>query len=93
MFNSTEENPHGAQLVFTTHDTNLLSNDILRRDQIWFTEKDAVENTGIYSLLKVHERSEKLSHAPRNDSNYQKNYIQGMYGAVPWITSERPEGC
>lgn len=93
MFNNPEENPHGAQLVFTTHDTNLLSNDILRRDQIWFTEKDAVENTGIYSLLKVHERSEKLSHAPRNDSNYQKNYIQGMYGAVPWITSERPEGC
>ncbi len=93
MFNNPEENPHGAQLVFTTHDTNLLSNDILRRDQIWFTEKDTVENTGIYSLLKVHERSEKLSHAPRNDSNYQKNYIQGLYGAVPWITSERPEGC
>ena len=92
MFNNPEENPHGAQLVFTTHDTNLLSNEVLRRDQIWFTEKDAVENTGIYSLLKVHERSEKLSHAPRNDSNYQKNYIQGLYGAVPWITSERPEG-
>ena len=93
MFNSPEENPNGAQLIFTTHDTNLLSNDIFRRDQIWFTEKDAVENTGIYSLLKVHERSEKLSHAPRNDSNYQKNYIQGLYGAVPWITNEKPEGC
>ena len=93
MFNNPKENPHSAQLIFTTHDTNLLSNDVLRRDQIWFTEKDSVENTGIYSLLKVHERSVKLNHAPRKDSNYQKNYIQGLYGAVPWITSEKPKGC
>lgn len=83
MFNNPEENPHGAQLVFTAHDTNLLSNELLRRDQIWFTKKDAVENSSIYSLLKAHEESVKLSHAPRNDSNYQKNYVQGEYGAVP----------
>lgn len=92
MFNLPEENKYNAQLLFTTHDTNLLSSELFRRDQIWFTEKDAVENTSIYSLMKAHEMSDKISHAPRNDSNYQKNYIQGMYGAIPWLCGERPKG-
>ena len=91
MFNKREDNKHSAQLIFTTHDTNLLSGDLFRRDQIWFTEKDQTENTDLYPLIKAHERSDSLKHAPRNDSNYQKNYIQGKYGAIPHLTTERPE--
>lgn len=91
MFNRADDNPHHAQLIFTTHDTNLLSSELFRRDQIWFTEKDRTESTDLYPLLKAHERSEMLSHAPRNDSNYQKNYIHGKYGAIPYLTAERPE--
>ena len=87
MFNSTEENPHSSQLVFTTHDTNLLSSKLFRRDQIWFTEKDAVENTTLYSMMDAPEFKEK-GVAPRNDTNYQKNYIQGKYGAIPFLTCD-----
>ena len=91
MFNKADDNKHNAQLIFTTHDTNLLSSDLFRRDQIWFTEKDPMENTDLYPLIRAHERSDSLKHAPRNDSNYQKNYINGKYGAIPYLTAERPE--
>lgn len=91
LFNSSTDNLKCAQLIFTTHDTNLLSSALFRRDQIWFTEKDPVENTELYPLIKAHEISGRLQHAPRNDSNYQKNYIQGMYGAIPYLTCDGPE--
>ena len=91
MFNSTTDNLNSAQLIFTTHDTNLLSSDLFRRDQIWFTEKDRVESSALYPLIKAHENSERIHHTPRNDSNYQKNYIQGMYGAIPYLTCTPPE--
>ncbi len=91
MFNKSDDNPNCAQLIFTTHDTNLLSSELFRRDQIWFTEKDPTESTTLYPLIKAHKKSDSLSHAPRNDSNYQKNYIQGMYGAIPYLTCEKPE--
>lgn len=90
MFNSPVENGHCSQLVFTTHDTNLLSSRLFRRDQIWFTEKDPLERTTLYPMMKAHEFNSALTHAPRNDSNYQKNYIQGLYGAIPYLTCERP---
>lgn len=85
MFNLPDENPHHAQLIFTTHDTNLLSSKLFRRDQIWFTEKDSVENTTLYSMMDAPEFKAK-GVAPRNDTNYQKNYIQGKYGAIPYLT-------
>lgn len=91
MFNSPVENEHFSQLVFTTHDTNLLSSRLFRRDQIWFTEKDPLERTTLYPMMKAHEFNSALTHAPRNDTNYQKNYIQGLYGAIPYLTCERPE--
>lgn len=91
MFNSATDNPHCAQLVFTTHDTNLLSNELFRRDQIWFTEKDPTESTALYPLTRAHENSAKINHTPRNDSNYQKNYIAGLYGALPFLRSRLPE--
>ena len=76
LFMDKETNPKGAQLVFTTHDTHLLDKDYLRRDQVWFTEKDATEASDLYSLLEFKER---------NDRNFAKNYIEGRYGAIPFI--------
>lgn len=82
LFNSNEYNPHGAQLVFSTHDTHLLSSKLLRRDQIWFTEKDEKEQTDLYSMMDIVLPD---GTKPRNDSNYEKNYINGRYGAIPYI--------
>lgn len=80
LFNSKETNPKGAQLIFTTHDTNLLSNKIFRRDQIWFTEKDHYGCSHLYSLaeLKV-----------RNDASFESDYFEGRYGAIPFLGNIR----
>jgi len=84
LFNSPETNPNNAQLLFATHDTNLLSNEIFRRDQVWFTEKDEVEQTDLYSLDDfVFADGTKV----RKDANLGKNYIAGRYGAIPYITN------
>lgn len=76
LFNSTETNPEHAQLIFMTHDTNLLDKEMLRRDQIWFVEKDPVGATHLYSLAEI---------GVRNDASYERDYIQGKYGAIPFI--------
>ena len=75
LFNSPA-NEHHAQLIFTTQDTNLLDNRLLRRDQIWFTEKDRQAATQLYSLAEFR---------VRNDQAFERNYIQGRYGAVPFL--------
>jgi uncharacterized protein len=76
LFNSNETNPHHAQLIVMTHDTNLLSNKIFRRDQIWFTEKDRYGATSLYSLAE---------YKVRNDASFGSDYIKGKYGAIPYI--------
>ncbi len=76
MFNSQETNSNNAQLIFITHDTNLLSNKIFRRDQIWFTEKNRYGATDLYSLAEY-----KI----RNDATFESNYIKGRYGAIPYL--------
>jgi uncharacterized protein len=76
LFNSNETNPNNAQLIFMTHDTNLLSNKIFRRDQIWFTEKDRYGATALYSLAE---------YKVRNDASFESDYIKGKYGAIPYI--------
>lgn len=76
LFNSKETNPKNAQLVFTSHDTNLLSSQLFRRDQIWFTHKNRYGATTMYSLAEYKE-------AVRNDASFEKNYLEGKYGAVP----------
>lgn len=78
LFNSTEHNPHNAQLIFNTHDTNLLSNKVFRRDQIWFTEKDKFGESHLYSLVEY-----KIK--VRNDASYEKDYLLGKYGAIPFL--------
>lgn len=76
LFNSKETNPKNAQLIFTTHDTNLLSANIFRRDQIWFTQKDRYGATELYSLAE---------YKVRNDASFEKDYLSGKYGAIPII--------
>lgn len=84
LFNSPESNPNNAQLIFATHDTNLLGEQLFRRDQIWFTEKDEQEQTDLYSIYDFNlPDGSKV----RNDSNLEKNYIRGRYGAIPFITN------
>lgn len=82
LFMDSEINTNGAQLIFATHDTNLLNLAYLRRDQIWFTEKDYTESTDLYSLLEFKDES---GVKVRNDSSIQKDYINGRYGAIPFL--------
>jgi uncharacterized protein len=80
LFQDPKHNPRGAQLIFTTHDTNLLGNVLgdppLRRDQVWFTEKDGAGATTLYPLTDFH---------PRKEENLERGYLQGRYGAVPFL--------
>ncbi|WP_026838888.1 AAA family ATPase [Gillisia sp. JM1] len=75
LFNSDEN--AGSQLIFTTHDTNLLSSDLLRRDQIEFVEKDKYGASHLYSLVQFK--------GIRNTASFEKDYIQGKYGAIPFL--------
>lgn len=82
MFLNSETNPKHAQLVFTTHDSWQLSNSLLRRDEIWFTEKTPSGVSTLYSLADfVDEDGAKI----RKDESYEKNYLLGKYGAIPTL--------
>lgn len=82
MFLNPETNPKHAQLVFTTHDSWQLSNNLLRRDEIWFTEKTPSGISTLYSLADfVDEDGTKI----RKDESYEKNYLLGKYGAIPTL--------
>lgn len=86
LFNSRETNPRHAQLIFTTHDTNLLDKELFRRDQIWFTEKDRQGATDLYSLAEFRIKTASQSKsAVRNDASFEKDYIAGRYGAIPFL--------
>jgi len=76
LFNSPITNPRNAQLIFTTHDTNLLSANMFRKDQIWFTEKDRYGATDLYSLVE---------YDIPDDASFEQDYIAGKYGAIPFI--------
>jgi AAA15 family ATPase/GTPase len=78
MFNGTNTNSTNAQLIVATHDTNLLDKDLLRRDQIWFVEKDVFGASHLTSLVE---------YKVRNDASYEKDYILGKYGAIPFLGS------
>ena len=82
LFMDPEINKYNAQLVFATHDTNLLNLKLIRRDQIWFAEKDQCDSTDIYSLVEFKDdNGDKV----RNDRNIERDYISGRYGAIPFI--------
>lgn len=80
MFNDPDINKNGAQLIFNTHDTNLLKLNILRRDQIWFAEKD--DKNGISDLYPLSDFS------VRKTENVERGYMLGRYGAVPFIKND-----
>ncbi len=81
LFQDSSQNKTNAQLIFTTHNTNLLDQDIFRRDQIWFTVKNAdTGSTDLYSLTE---------YSPRKDKDIEKGYLAGKYGALPFIKENR----
>lgn len=86
MFHDETRNPKNAQLIFVTHDTNLLDNSFFRRDQIWFTEKRKNSATDLFSLVDF---------KVRNDASFEKDYISGKYGGIPflgWVNRVDVEG-
>lgn len=84
LFQSGDSNPRGAQLLFTTHDASLMGRhggeELLRRDEIWFTEKD--HKTGATELYPL------TDFKPRSGLNWEKRYLGGAVGAVPYISEE-----
>ncbi|MDY0223450.1 MAG: ATP-binding protein, partial [Desulfobacterium sp.] len=76
IFNTEKTNPNNAQLIFATHDLSLFSRKFFRRDQLWMVRKNDVGVSELYSLSDFQVRA---------DSSYDKEYIQGRYGAVPVI--------
>ncbi len=80
LFNSDQHNPRNAQLIFTTKNTNLLDLSLLRRDQVWFSEKwDPESITDVYPLIE---------YSVRKDMSLEKCYLQGRFGGVPQFPSE-----
>lgn len=79
LFFSKEHNPLGAQIIFATHDTTLLTPTLLRRDQVWFVDKTREGASRLYGLLE---------YKPRKDEAFGRGYMLGRYGAIPFI----PEG-
>lgn len=81
LFNSKDFNRNNAQLIFATHDTNLLYYGNYRRDQIYFVEKDQYGVSDMYSLVEYKEQGKTI----RKDRSFEKDYIEGRYGAIPFI--------
>lgn len=79
QFSDVRSNPGFAQLIFNTHDTNILSASVLRRDQIWFTEKQQEGTSQLYPLTDF---------KPRLQENLENGYLQGRYGAIPFLNPE-----
>jgi AAA15 family ATPase/GTPase len=79
IFNDPKMNPRGAQLIFNTHDTNLLDLSLLRRDEIWFTEKT---QEGATQLIRLSEFT------PRKGQNVAAAYLHGRFGATPFLDDE-----
>jgi AAA15 family ATPase/GTPase len=77
LFHDESINKNNAQLIFATHDTNLLKKTIFRRDQIWLSEKDKYGSTDLYSLAQFKN--------VRKNEDFEKQYIHGKYGAIPYL--------
>ena len=75
LLHNLETNRHNAQLIFATHDTTVLDQSLMRRDQVWFVEKDAENATQLYPLS---------DYKPRKGEALQKGYLYGRYGALPF---------
>ncbi len=86
LFMNPESNPNRTQLIFSTHDTNLLNYLKLRRDQVYFMEKNKWESSELFSLSDFkHRNAEGEEVSERWDSDKEKRYIEGRYGAIPFL--------
>ena len=77
LFNNPRINKSNSQLLFSSHDTNLMAPSIMRRDQFYFTEKNIDFSTKLYSLADLK--------GIRNDADFAKQYLAGFYGALPHL--------
>lgn len=84
LFHSPETNPNNAQLIFTTHETSILNQEVFRRDQIWFCEKDKSQATVLYPLTDFSPR--------KGRENLEAAYLSGRYGALPFIRALKQVG-
>lgn len=82
MFTDKSINTGGAQLLFTSHDLTTMSNKVLRRDEIWFSAINGYDESVLYSLVDFRKEN---GDKPRNDENYNKQYLEGRYGADPYM--------
>lgn len=82
MFNDMKINQHGAQLIFTSHDLSTMNSEVFRRDEIWFVAKGNKENSKLYSLVEFkNDKGESV----RKDAKFDKQYLEGKYGADPYL--------
>ncbi|NCU28696.1 MAG: ATP-binding protein [Candidatus Moranbacteria bacterium] len=82
LYTDKRNNLKGAQLIFTSHDLSTMNNKVFRRDEIWFAAKDDKESTQLYSLADIKEENgERI----RTDAAYNKQYLEGRYGADPYF--------
>lgn len=82
MFNDMSINKHKAQLIFTSHDLSTMNSDVFRRDEIWFVAKGNAQNSKLYSLVEFkNEKGESV----RKDAKFDKQYLEGKYGADPYL--------
>jgi AAA15 family ATPase/GTPase len=79
LFNSRELNPKNAQFIFNTHNTNLLSDGLFRRDQVWFIEKD------VYGAARLYSLADFKSGDVRKGESFEDNYLRGKYGGTPYL--------
>lgn len=82
MFTDMSINKHKAQLIFTSHDLSTMNSDVFRRDEIWFVAKGNAQNSKLYSLVEFkNEKGESV----RKDAKFDKQYLEGKYGADPYL--------
>ena len=81
-FSDMEKNKKGAQLIFTSHDLSTMSSEVFRRDEIWFVAKGNRQNSKLYSLVEF---KNKKGESVRKDAKFDKQYLEGKYGADPYL--------
>lgn len=82
MFNDMNINKKKAQLIFTSHDLSTMNSEVFRRDEIWFVAKGNAQNSQLYSLVEFkNEKGESV----RKDAKFDKQYLEGKYGADPYL--------
>lgn len=81
-FSDMEKNRKGAQLIFTSHDLSTMNSEVFRRDEIWFVAKGNRQNSKLYSLVEF---KNGKGESVRKDAKFNKQYLEGKYGANPYL--------